>query len=262
MGLQSRGVQLKMVAEENGRIPTAKIAEAIDSRTRVVSLSAVQYAAGYRADLAELGRICEEKGVLFCVDAIQALGVFPIDVRAMNIDFLSADGHKWLCGPEGCGIFYCNRSLLGHLRPVMAGWLCMKNASDYGNYQFDFVDTACRFDTGSYNYAGIYGLGASIEMFLEIGIDRIASHVLMLTDRLVRGVQDKGYRVVSSRQPGEASGIVAFASDLHNHGEIRLHLEGEHRVVISVRENRLRVSPHVYNTPEEIDRLMELLPGH
>jgi cysteine desulfurase / selenocysteine lyase len=262
MGLQARGVQLKMVPEDNGRTPVESIASAIDSRTRVVTLSAVQFASGYRADLAAIGKICKDKGVLFCVDAIQALGVLPIDVRAMNIDFLAADGHKWLCGPEGCGIFYCNQSLIGHLKPVIAGWLCMKDALNFGKYRFEFVDTACKFDTGSYNLVGIFGLGAAIEMFLEVGIDKIASHVLMLTDRLVSGLRDKGYRIVSSRRPGEASGIVAFVSDTHDHEEIQRHLEGEHRVVIAVREGRLRASPHMYNTTEEIDQLIELLPGH
>ncbi len=262
MGLQSRGVQLKMVPEENGRIPVERITSAIDNRTRVVTLSAVQYASGYRADLAALGRICKERGVFFCVDAIQALGVFPIDVRAMNIDFLAADGHKWLCGPEGCGFFYCNQSLIGHLKPVMAGWLCMKDALNYGHYRFEFVGNACKFDTGSYNLAGIYGLGGSIDMFLEIGIEQIASHVLMLTDRLVKGLRDKGYRIVSSRRPEEASGIVAFISDTHDHEAIQQHLEGEHRVVIAVREGRLRSSPHIYNTTDEIDQLIDLLPAH
>lgn len=262
MGLQGRGVRLEMVPEENGRVPVERIADAIDSRTRVLSISAVQYATGFRADLAALGQICKDKGVLFCVDAIQALGAFPIDVREMNVDFLSADGHKWLCGPEGCGLFYCNRSLIGHLKPVMSGWMCMKNAQDYGDYQYEFVETACKFDSGSYNLAGIYGLGASIEMFLDLGIENVAAHVLMLTDRLVRGLRDKGYRMVSSREPGEASGIVAFRSDVHDHEQIKQHLEGEHRVVISVREGRLRASPHVYNTTDEIDQLIELLPGH
>jgi selenocysteine lyase/cysteine desulfurase len=262
MGLQSRGVKLKMVPEENGRVPVDRIAGAIDSKTRVVTVSAVQFASGYRVDLAALGKICKDRGVLFCVDAIQAMGVLPVDVRAMNIDFLAADGHKWLCGPEGCGIFYCNQSLLGHLKPVVAGWMCMRDALNFGNYHFEFVNTACRFDTGSYNLAGIYGLGASIEMLLDIGIDNIASHVLMLTDRLVRGLREKGYRIVSSRQPGEASGIVAFVSDTHDQNAIQQHLEGEHRVVIALREGRLRSSPHVYNTVEEIDQVLELLPAH
>lgn len=262
MGLQARGVQLKMVPEENGRVPVERIVDAITSKTRVVSVSAVQFASGYRTDLVTLGRICKEKGVLFCVDAIQALGAMPIDVRAMNIDFLSADGHKWLCGPEGCGIFYCNASLIGHLKPVMAGWLCMVDALDFGNYRFEFLDSARKFDTGSYNLAGVLGLGAAIEMLLDVGIDKISAHILMLTDRMVGKLRDKGYRVISSRRAGEASGIVAFISDVHDHAKIQKHLQAEHRIVIAVREGRLRSSPHLYNSIEEIDRLVELLPGH
>jgi selenocysteine lyase/cysteine desulfurase len=262
MGLADRGVQLKMVPEENGRVPVDRIADAIDSNTRVVTVSAIQYASGFRTDLELLGRICKEKGVLFSVDAIQALGAFPVDVRAMNIDFLASDGHKWLLGPEGCGLFYCHHSLIGHLKPVMAGWLGMKDALNFGDYRFDYQDTARKFDTGSYNLAGIYGLGGSLQMLLEIGIDRISSHILMLTDRLVRGLRDKGYRIVSSRRPGEASGIVAFTSDLHDHEHVRSHLEREHRLVIACREGRLRSSPHLYNTAAEIDQLVDLLPGH
>lgn len=262
MGLADRGVKLKMVSEENGRVPVEQIVDALDKRTRVLTISAVQYASGYRTDLAALGKICREKGILFCVDAIQALGVLPVDVRAMNIDFLSADGHKWLCGPEGCGIFYCRAELIGKLRPVISGWVCMVDAQNYGNYRYEFVDSARKFDTGSYNLAGIYGLGASIELFLNMGIEKIAGHVLMLTDRLVEGIQNKGYRLISSRRKGEASGIVTFVSDVHDQQKIRDDLEKKHRVIISLREGRLRASPHVYNTTEEVDQLIELLPNH
>jgi cysteine desulfurase/selenocysteine lyase len=262
LNLQALGVRVKMVREEAGRIDLERVIEAIDGRTRVVSISAVQFASGFRSDLAKIGEVCQVKGVLFCVDAIQALGVVPVDVRGMHIDFLSADGHKWLCGPEGCGIFFCNRELLGHLRPSMVGWMCMKNADDYGHYQFEFRDDARRFDSGSYNVAGIYGLGAAIDLLLEIGIDRISERVLALTDRLVAGLRERHYRVVSSRHPGEASGIVAFASDKHDHKEIQRHLQAEHRLVIALREGRLRSSPHFYNTEEEVDQLLGLLPCH
>jgi selenocysteine lyase/cysteine desulfurase len=260
MGLRSRGVELRMVPEENGRICTDRLLAAIDGRTRLVSVSAVQYASGFRMGLAGIGQYCRGRGVLFCVDAIQALGVLPVDVRETGIDFLAADGHKWLCGPEGCGLFFCRHELLSRLEPPYAGWLCMRDALDFGSYRFEYVDTACKFDTGSYNLAGIHGLGASIEMFLDIGIERIASQVLMLTDRLAEAVQAKGYRLVSSRTSGEASGIVSFISDRHDHELIRQRLENDHRIIIAVREGRLRVSPHFYNTVEEMDRLVELLP--
>ncbi len=260
--LRAQGVHVKMVAEEAGRIDTQRILDAIDAHTRVVSLSAVQFASGFRADLAAIGRACRAAGVLFCVDAIQALGVLPIDVRAMEIDALAADGHKWLCAPEGCGVFYCRRDAMDRIRPSTVGWMCMKNADDYGNYQFAFRDDARRFDCGSYNLPGIYGLGAAIELLLEIGIDEISRRVLSLTDRLAAGIVAKGYRLVSSRRPGEASGIVAFTSDRHDHAELQRRLLKEHQVVIALREGRLRASPHFYNTPEEIEQLVGLLPAH
>lgn len=262
MNLEARGVALRMIAEEAGRIPLDKVIGAIDARTRVVAISAVEFASGCRTDLVRLGAACREKGVFLCVDAIQALGALPIDVQAMRIDFLSADGHKWLCGPEGAGVFYCRKALIPRLRPSTVGWMCMKNADAYGDYEFAFRDDARRFDSGSYNIGGLYGLGASVELLLEIGIDRVASQVRMLTDRLVAGVRGKGYRVVSPRDGEQWSGIVAFVSEVHDQAGVQKHLENEHRVVISVREGRLRASPHVYNTPEEVDQLIELLPAH
>ncbi len=262
MNLRDAGVRLKMVPEDKGRIPLDRLVDLIDGRTRIVTVSSVQYASGYRTDLMTLGKICQEKGVLFCVDAIQGLGCLPIDVRAMRIDFLSADGHKWLLGPEGAGVFYCRHELLGLLLPSCVGWACVQDALNFGEYKLDFRDDARRFDSGSYNLAGIWGLGASIEWLLGVGVEKIWDRVRLLTDRLVQGVRAKGYRLVSSREPEEASGIVAFVSDTHDHTRIVNHLRQEYRTVISAREGRLRVSPHFYNTVEEIDQLVEHLPGH
>jgi selenocysteine lyase/cysteine desulfurase len=262
MNLRSLGVQLKMAPEDSGRVPLERLVELIDDRTRVVTVSAVQYASGFRTDLAALGSICQERGVLFCVDAIQALGCMPIDVRGMKIDFLSADGHKWLLGPEGAGLFYCRHELLGLLRPTSVGWLGVKDAMNHGDYRLEFRDDARRFDGGSYNLAGIWGLGASIEWLLQIGIEKIWERVRMLTDRLVVGVRLKGYRVVSARESGEASGIVSFVSATHDHSRIVSHLRQEYRTVIAAREGRLRASPHFYNTEAEIDQLIDHLPGH
>lgn len=262
MNLRGHGVQVKMVPEDNGRIPYERLIELIDERTRVVTVSAVQFGSGFRTDLAALGNYCQQRGVLFCVDAIQALGVVPIDVRAMKIDFLSADGHKWLLGPEGAGLFYCRHELLGLLRPSSVGWLGMKDCQNFGNYRMEFRDDARRFDGGSYNMAGVWGLGASIEWLLELGVNHIWDRVRMLTDRLVEGVRSKGYRVVSSRQPGEESGIVAFVSAKHDHAGIVDHLRQEYRTIIATRLGRLRASPHFYNTEDEIDQLVEHLPAH
>lgn len=262
MNLRDAGVQLKMVPEDKGRIPLERIVELIDERTRLVAISSVQFASGFRTDLAALGQACQERGVLFCVDAIQSLGCVPIDVRAMKIDFLSADGHKWLLGPEGAGIFYCRHELLGLLRPMEVGWLSVKDAGDFGHYKLEFRDDARKFDSGSYNHVGIWGLGASLDWILEIGVETIWERVRMLTDRLAAGARAKGYRVVSSREPSEASGIVALVSDRHEHARIVSHLRQEYRTVIAAHLGRLRVSPHFYNTEDEIDQLIEHLPAH
>lgn len=260
--LQSRGVQLRMIMEEDGRIPLERLIASIDSRTRLVAISSVQFASGFRTDLAALGKACQEKGVLLFVDAIQSLGAMPLDVRTMPIDFLAADGHKWLCGPEGLGIFYVRKEVQGHLRPTCIGWMCMKDAQNFDRYRFDFQDNIQRYDSGAYNLAGIYGLGGSLELILEIGVEKISQHVLALTDRMIAGLREKGYRVVSSRAKGEASAIVAFTSDLHDHDTIQRHLQQEHRLVIAVRCGRLRASPHFYNTPREIDQFVDALPAH
>jgi selenocysteine lyase/cysteine desulfurase len=260
--LRSSGVQVRTVLEEDGRIPLERLMEAINSRTRVVSISSVQYASGFRCDLATLGEYCQEKGVFLCVDAMQSLGVFPIDVKAMNIDFLAADGQKWLCAPEGAGIFYVRKEVHGFLRPSTIGWLCMKDPFSFGKYQFEFADSARRYEAGSYNFPGVFALGGALDLIHEIGIEGISRRVLALTNRLATGVRDKGYRVISSRRATEASGIVSFVSDLHNHEHVQRHLETEHRIVIAVRCGRLRASPHYYNSEREIDQLIEALPKH
>jgi selenocysteine lyase/cysteine desulfurase len=258
--LRARGVQVRTVLEEDGRIPLEAVIEAVNSRTRLVTLSSVQFASGYRSDLATIGEYCQSKGVFFCVDAIQSLGVFPIDVKAMHIDFLAADGHKWLCAPEGSGIFYVSKEVQGHLRPTSIGWLSMKEPFTFGKYLFEFADSAKRYDSGSHNLCGIYSLGGSLDLIAEIGLPNITRRVLHLTDMLVAGLRDRGYRVVSSRQHGETSSIVAFRADDTDLDALQQHLQNERRIVIAVRCGRLRASPHFYNTEREIEQLIEALP--
>jgi selenocysteine lyase/cysteine desulfurase len=262
LNLEPRGVRLKRVPDEEGRVPFGSLAAAIDKRTRVVAISAVQWSNGFRTDLTRLGELCQEKGVLLLVDAIQALGVHPIDVRAMNIDFLAADGHKWLCGPEGAGVFYCRRELIGHLRPTEPGYLCVKHGYDTQEAKFDLHNDARRFDSGVYNLAGIAALGASIDLLLEVGIDEVQRRVKLLTDRLVEGLLRKGWKVHSPRTSSEWSGIVSFSSDKHDLLALKSHLREEFKIVVCRRLGRLRASPHFYNTPEEIEQLIEALPAH
>jgi cysteine desulfurase/selenocysteine lyase len=261
LNLEQRGVHLRSVPEEDGRIPFDRLAARIDQRTRIVAVSAVQWSNGFRMDLVRLGELCQERGVLLFVDAIQALGVHPIDVRAMNIDFLAADGHKWLCGPEGAGIFYCRRELLGHLRPTEIGYLGMKHHWDSPERKIDFRDDARRFDSGAYNVGGICALGASLDLLLEVGIDEIQWQVKQLTDLLVDGLHRKGWRVHSPRSAAEWSGIVSFSSDKHDLPALQKHLREEFKIVLALRQGRLRASPHFYNSREEIEQVIAALPA-
>ena len=161
MDLQQRvGIKHIMVAERNGRIHTPDIFAAVTGRTRMIALSHVEYASGYRNDLVTIGRFCRERGILLCVDGIQSCGVLPVDVRGMNIDFLSADGHKWMLGPEGLGIFYCRSELIAQVHPEV-GWMNVVNATDFGNFDLTFRADARRFECGAHNIPGVLGLKAA-----------------------------------------------------------------------------------------------------
>ena len=259
------GVELVNVAEQTGldgasRVPLQDILDAAaHSRTRIVTLSHVEFASGQRHDLAVIGRFCRERGKLLCVDGIQTLGVLPVDVVAMNIDYLAADGHKWLLGPEGAGILYCRRELLAQTRPLLIGWMNVINAVDYGDYDFTLKPNAAKFECGSWNVPGFLGLKASLELLLSLGTEEISERVLGLTNRLIDGLRAKGYSILSPRGEGEWSGIVSFASPNQDHDRIVLTLRKEHRIEIALREGRLRASPHFYNTEEQIDRLIEVV---
>jgi len=259
MNLAQQGVEVRFAEPDGAEIPPAAIARAVNARTRLVAISAVQFATGFRADLAAIGRFCRDNGILFCVDAIQALGAFQINVRDMYIDFLSADAHKWLLGPEGIGIFYVRREILEQVRPAEVGWLSVVRHWDYENYDFTLKADARKFECGSYNVAGIYGLGGALELLHEVTIENISRRILDLTDRLVGGLRASGWRIVSPRGEGKSSGIVAATREGVDLGRVRETLLRDHRIVTSVRGGCLRISPHFYNSEDEIDFLVEVL---
>lgn len=262
------GAELVMVAEETDaagarQVPLETLLREIEHpRTRLVTLSHVEFASGQRHDLGVIGRHCRERGVLFCVDAIQSMGVLPIDVRAMNIDYLSADGHKWLLGPEGAGVLFVRRELQESTRPLVVGWMNVVNAEQFGQYDYTLRGDARRYESGSLNVAGLLGLKASLELLAQLGSDAVAARLQVLTDRLVSGLADRGYTILSPRSQGQWSGIVAFASPTHDHGGIVTTLRTAHRTEIALREGRLRASPHFYNTERQIDDLAQHLPPH
>jgi selenocysteine lyase/cysteine desulfurase len=264
---RAHGAKLIMVPEERRadgahHVPIEAILQAAsDPRCRMIALSHVEYASGQQHDLVRIGEFCAQRDIYFCVDAIQSIGVVPVDVQAMKIDFLSADGHKWMLGPEGAGFFYCRRELIEHTRPLTIGWMNVINPQDYGNYDFTLKPDAGRFECGSYNVVGLLGLLGSLTLIDHIGIGIIDARVQSLIDRLDAGVRAKGYEVVSPRDPASRSGIYSFKAHGHSH-ELIFRKCREHKIEIAKREGRLRVAPHFYNTEQQIDHLLDVLPTH
>jgi len=265
--VRTRGVKLDMVPEiqrPDGahEVPIDAIVRAAENpKCKMIALSMAEYASGQRHDVERIGQFCRDNGKLFCLDAIQAVGIMPVDVVKMNVDFLSADGHKWMLGPEGAGIFYCRRALLERTRPLMIGWMNVVNAQNYGHYDFTLRPDAGRFECGTYNVPGLLGLLGALTLIDEVGVEVIFARVQMLLDRLTDGLRAKGYQIVSPREPIARSGMLSFKSHGHSHELIVKKLR-ESRIEIAKREGRLRVSPHFYNTEEQIDKLLELLPSH
>ncbi len=258
MNLATRGVEVRMVPSRGNRIVIDDLKVLMDSRTRVVSLSFVEFASGFRNDLDRIGELCRRRNIYFFVDAIQGLGVIPLDLSQTPVDFLSADGHKWLLGPEGAGIFYVRRELVDFVRPISVGWHSVVRATDFSTIDFQLKPHAGRWESGSLNVGGLSALGASLELLLAIGIEAIRDRVFELTDYLCDRLAAAGLEVFSSRLPEEKSGIVSV---LMPNRDLRALVRRcrDQGIVINQRGGRLRISPHCYNTFEEIDRMVETM---
>ena len=253
------GVQTRMVPERDGRISIKDIAAAIDTRTRALTISHVEFASGFRNDIQALGELCREHDIWFILDAIQSLGAIEVDVKSCNVDILAADGHKWLLAPEGAAIFYCADERREQLINTNIGWASVVNPRDFLHYDLTQKPDATRFEEGSYNSVGLYGLTAAIDLLLDIGIPTIETSVLELTADLIVGLEAKGYRVITPKKDLERAGIVIFESAQHTPAEIYEMLHAAN-IITAERGSGVRVSPHFYNTPSEIERLLEVLP--
>ncbi len=253
------GVEIRRAKERDGRLETEEILALIDDRTRVVTLSFVEFGSGFRNNLAAIGRECRRRGVLFVVDAIQGLGALKLDVAACNIDAFSADSHKFLLGPDGVALMYVSRAAMPQIKPTMVGWLSVENPDDYFNFDQPYPNRARRYEPGALNTAGVMGLGASIDLFEKVGVETIENYLLGLGDYLCGRLQEKGYQVVSSRREGEKSAVICCRHDRHS-ADALYDLLNQHQIITTTRLGRLRISPHFYNTRDDIDRLIDVLP--
>jgi len=254
------GVDLRLCPERDGRIDLDEFIGMIDSKTKLVSISAVQFASGYRADLERIGRAAREVGALFCVDIIQALGTTPFDLPAQYVDIASGASHKWLCAPEGCGILFVSDRAREMVDPSLVGWISVEEPWDFQDLEQAYKPNALAWESGTGASSLFYGLEQSLLLLTGTGIGRIYAHLEELSDYLCEELERKDYDIVSSRRPGEKSQIVSVRPpEGMSSQDVFKSLEAAN-VIVSSRSGVLRVAPHFFNVRSDIDRLIDNLP--
>jgi len=258
LALRKRGVSVRFIDAPRERMTADVLAAALTPRTKVVAVSWVTFDDGYRHDLAALAEVTHRAGALFFVDAIQGLGAFPFDVNALGIDACYAGGAKWLMALQGVSFLYVRSSLIERIALNLPSWRSVDDMWNFLNYDQPWALDATRYEAGTPNFIGALSLATSVGLLQQAGPDRIGAHILALTDRLVEGLERKGATITSVRSPNERSGIVLFTlPGIDSIGLGRRFADAG--FVTTNRSNGIRVAPHGYNTPEEIDAFLSLL---
>lgn len=258
LALAPRGVEVVRVAPVGpGRsLPLEAFAAALaDGPCRLVSCSWVQFGRGWRTDVAALAALCHEHGALLCVDLVHGLGMLPASLAEWGVDFAAGGAHKWLLGPEGIGLLYVAGRCRDLLQPLEPGWASVAHRTEWENLDLVWAPDARRFEGGTFNMAGVAGLGAAVDLLSGAGVERIWAHVDGLLDRAAAGLADVGATVLSDRTGAGRSGILTFAVPGSDAEAVARQLAAE-GVVVSARTGGVRVSPHGYTTAAEIDTLV------
>ncbi|HYZ73325.1 MAG TPA: aminotransferase class V-fold PLP-dependent enzyme [Chthoniobacterales bacterium] len=263
INLRDKGVQIRFIEPAQvGELTVEALQPVLTPKTKLVALASCSFLSGFRIDIAAIGKLLRERGILFCLDAIQTLGAFPTTVD--YVDFLSADAHKWLLDPLAIGVVYVRKELFEVCRPTLLGAWNLKAPNFVAQNQIEFVEGAQRYEPGVLNLPGVAGMKAAIDFLLEIGIDKIAQRILSIRGRLVSGLTELGFTLLGEKNtPMHQSGIITVAHPTRD-------IISEHKrllqngIVCSPRQDRqgnqyLRFSPHFYNNEDEIDRVLEVL---
>jgi len=259
MALASRQVEYRLAQPVDGRVRPEDVFALVDSRTKVVALSHVEFWNGFRVDLETIGDECRRRGVVFAVDVMQSVGALRVDVGRLPVDFCAAGGGKWLIGPSGIGFLYCAPTLLDRIRPVIVGARSVAG-TDYFTYDLTFAPGARRFEESVVSVLTTAAFGAALELLLEVGPDVIEERVLDLTARLAEGLAGCACEIVEPwpRTRAESSGIVSFRKPGVKPQTVLRDLSAGH-VIARIHRDFVRLSPHFYNTEEEVDRVLDVL---
>ena len=256
---KSLGVKVHYVKNANGKILLEDVEQAVDDKTVAVAVSHVEYVNGFRHDLQALSEIAHEHGAYLIVDAIQSAGAMQIDVRRDNVDFLTTACYKWLLSPPGAGYLYVKEELIEKFEPPFVGWASVKqevfDTIDFWDiWSLKLSETASRFEVGSPSFISLTGATEALKMLLNIDIENIQKRILKLTDHLIESVKSLGLKLQTPEEPQYRSGVVNFKIDNPKEVAESLNRKG---IIVSARAHGLRVSPHFYNTEQEIDKLVE-----
>jgi len=251
--LNARGIECRLARSREGRLTADAIAAEIDARTRVVAVSWVAFHNGWVSPLAEIGRMCRERGILFVVDGIQGLGALPADVERDAIDVLVADSHKWLLGPEGSAIFYVREGARDRVPASASGWWNNKSSKSYLDYGFEPYEGARRYEPGTLPSDHLAGIAAAIALLEEMGRDAVRERILELVGALRTGLAARGWRIATPEPL--ASGILAAAHPSQEPREIAKALEAR-GVIVAPREGAVRFSPHAGNDLGQVERVL------
>jgi selenocysteine lyase/cysteine desulfurase len=253
------GVEFREIDLSSADSSEAALIAACDEKTRLLTISSVEYGTGRRLNLEKLGEFCSSNNILFCVDAIQSLGALPFDVQAISADFVMADAHKWMLGPEGIALFYCKAEIRDLLELHQFGWHMIKDVGNYSAKDWEVADTAQRFECGSPNMLGIHALSASLSLIEEIGIEKISSNIINNVSYIIDNITNiDGLNFISSTEIPHFAGIVNFSIEGVNMAETYAKLM-KNKVICANRAGGIRFSPHFYTSQNSIDKGLEIL---
>ena len=253
------GVEFKEIDLSEAETPELALIQACDEKTRLLTISSVEYGTGKRLNLEKIGEFCNKNNILFCVDAIQSLGALPFDVQAIQADFVMADAHKWMLGPEGIAVFYCKEDVRDLLEIHQFGWHMVKDVGNYAEKDWQIADSAQRFECGSPNMLGIHALSASLSLIEEIGIHTISNNIIKNSSYIIDNINNiDGLSFISPIEEPHYAGIVTFNIEGTDMADLYSKLMNN-KVICANRAGGIRFSPHFYTSKNKIDKGLEVL---
>ena len=259
--LASKGVEFREADIGSGKSPEDALFALVDGRTRLITVSSVQFGTGLSLDLSHIGEFCKRGGILFCVDAIQSLGAISFDAESIHADFVMADGHKWMLGPEGVAVFYSSPNARDRLGLSEYGWNMVENSGDFDAREWKIAPNARRFECGSPNMLGIHALEASLSLLLETGMEVVERRVLENSSYLFESIRSRGLKLITDDSPGRYAGIVTFGLFDGDNARLHAHLT-QNGVLCAFRSGGIRFSPHFYTPQEHLRRAMAIIVNY